>query len=174
MTIYDPRSNGWLPGPRKPTAVSNVAAIFLNDRIYVPGGTTASGGATNVLNAGTFDRDVEARGSLPISTAYGLAALGDKIYLFGGWDGKRHRAETYVYDSAKDAWAAAAPMPDPRAFMGAAAAKDSIYVVGGYDGKREVASVLRYDPAGKGAAAGPWSFRAPLSRPRRIGRDGDG
>ena len=168
VTIYDPRSNGWLPGPRKPTAVSNVAAIFLNDRIYVPGGTTASGGATNVFER--YDPSTEtweARASLPISlTAYGLAALGDKIYLFGGWDGKRYRAETYVYDPAKDAWAGAAPMPDPRAFMGAAAAKDSIYVVGGYDGKREVASVLRYDPAGEGAAAGPWSFRAPLSQPR--------
>jgi DNA-binding CsgD family transcriptional regulator len=168
LTIYDPRSNGWLPGPRKPTAVSNAAAVFLNDRVYVPGGTTASGGATNVLER--YDPSTamwEARASLPISlTAYGLAALGDKIYLFGGWDGKRYRAETYVYDPAKDAWATAAPMPDPRAFMGAAAAKDSIYVVGGYDGKREVASVLRYDPAGEGVAAGPWSSRAPLSRPR--------
>ena len=168
MTLYDPRSNGWLPGADKPTAVSNVAAVFLNDRIYVPGGTTASGGVTNVLER--YDPSTEkweARASLPISlTAYGLAALGDKIYLFGGWDGKRYRAETYVYDPARDAWATAAPMPEPRAFMGAAAAKDSIYVVGGHDGKRELASVLRYDPADEGTEVGPWSSRAPLSRPR--------
>ena len=168
MTIYDPRSNGWLPGPSKPTAVSNAAAVFLNDGIYVPGGTTASGGVTNVLER--FDPEAEtweARASLPISlTAYGLAAVGEKIYLFGGWDGKRYRAETYVYDPAKDAWSPAAAMPEPRAFMGAAAAKESIYVVGGHDGKRELASVLRYDPAGEGTKAGPWSSRAPLSRPR--------
>jgi DNA-binding CsgD family transcriptional regulator/N-acetylneuraminic acid mutarotase len=168
MTLYDPRSNGWLPGADKPTAVSNVAAVFLNDRIYVPGGTTASGGVTNVLER--YDPSTEkweVRASLPISlTAYGLAALGDKIYLFGGWDGKRYRAETYVYDPARDAWATAAPMPEPRAFMGAAAAKDSIYVVGGHDGKRELASVLRYDPADEGTEVGPWSSRAPLSRPR--------
>ena len=168
LTFYDPQSNGWLPGPRKPTAVSNVAAIFLNDRIYVPGGTTAAGGVTNVLEV--YDSKTatwEARAMLPVPiTAYGLAALGGKIYLFGGWDGKSARAETYVYDPAKDAWAAASPMPEPRAFMGAGAVLDSIYVVGGYDGKQELASVLRYDPAGEGTVAGPWSPRASMNQPR--------
>ena len=168
VTVYDPSSNGWLPGARKPTAVSNMAAVYLNDRIYVPGGTTAMGGVSNVFER--YDPGTEtweARASLPVPlTAYGLAALGGKIYLFGGWDGTRYRAETYVYDPAADAWATAAPMPGPRAFMGAAAAKDSAYVVGGYDGKRELASVLRYDPAGEGTQAGPWSSRAPLSQPR--------
>ena len=168
MTIYDPQSNGWLPGPRKPTAVSNVAAVTLNDRIYVPGGTTAAGGVTNIVEV--YDPKTatwEARASLPAPvTAYGLAALGGKIYLFGGWDGKSYRAETYVYDSAKDAWATASPMPEPRAFMGAGATKDSIYVVGGYDGEQELASVLRYDPAGEGTTAGPWSPRASMNQPR--------
>ena len=90
VTVYDPSSNGWLPGARKPTAVSNVAAVYLNDRIYVPGGTTATGGVTNVLEV--YDPRTEtweARASLPVPlTAYGLAALGGKIYLFGGWDGE--------------------------------------------------------------------------------------
>ena len=109
----------------------------------------------------------EARASLPAPvTAYGLAALGGKIYLFGGWDGKSYRAETYVYDPAKDVWTAASPMPEERAFMGAGATKDSIYAMGGYNGKQELASVLRYDPAGEGTAAGPWSPRAPMDQPR--------
>ena len=168
VTIYDPRSNGWLPGPRKPTAVSNAAAVFLNDRIYVPGGTTASGGVTNALEL--YDPNTqtwEARSSLPVPiTAYGLAALGGKLYLFGGWDGERFRADTYVYDPVQDAWTTGSPMPEPRAFMGAAAANDGLYVVGGYNGQQELASVLRYDPAGEGTKAGPWSSRAPLSRPR--------
>lgn len=37
LDIYDPRSNGWLPGPDKPTAVANICAALLGDRIYVPG-----------------------------------------------------------------------------------------------------------------------------------------
>jgi DNA-binding CsgD family transcriptional regulator len=168
MTVYDPQSNGWLPGPRKPTAVANVAAVYLNDRIYVPGGTTATGGVTNVFEV--YDPKTatwEARALLPVPiAAYGLAALGGKIYLFGGWDGKSYRAETYVYDPAKDAWAVGSPMPKPRAFMGAGATQDSMYVVGGYDGKQELASVLRYDPAGEDTKAGPWSARASMSQPR--------
>jgi DNA-binding CsgD family transcriptional regulator len=168
MTVYDPRSNGWLPGPSKPTAVSNVAAVTLNDRIYVPGGTTVAGGVTDVLEVydlgtGTW----EARTPLPAPlAAYGLAALGGKLYLFGGWDGERFRAETYIYDPAQDAWSAGIPMPEPRAFMGAGAEKDAIYLVGGFDGKRELASVLRYEPAGEGTAAGPWSARAPMNQAR--------
>lgn len=168
VTIYDPLSNGWLSGPRKPTAVANVAAVYLNARIYVPGGTTAAGGVTNVLEV--YDPKTttwEARASLPAPiTAYGLATLADKIYLFGGWDGERYRAEAYVYDPAKDAWASVSPLPAPRAFMGAGASKDSIYVVGGYDGKQELASVLRYDPAGEGTSAGPWSTRAAMHQQR--------
>ena len=157
VTIYDPRSNGWLPGARKPTAVSNAAAVFLNDRIYVPGGTTAQV-APPTCSKSTIPAPRRGRRAprcpSPLA-AYGLAALGDKLYLFGGWDGKRYRAETYVYDPATDAWAAAAPMPDRGLSWGPAAAKDSIYVVGGYDGKRELASVLRYDPAAKARRPGP-------------------
>jgi len=168
VTVYDPLSNGWLAGPRKPTAVSNVAAVYLNDRIYVPGGTTAAGGVTNVLEV--YDPKTatwEARAPLPAPiAAYGLATLADKLYLFGGWDGESYRAEAYVYDPAEDAWAAVSSLPEPRAFMGAGASKDSIYVVGGYDGKQELASVLRYDPAGEGSAAGPWTTRAPMHQPR--------
>ena len=51
VVIYDPRNNGWLPGSSKPTAVANVMAAYLNDRIYVPGGSTATGGVTNVLGS---------------------------------------------------------------------------------------------------------------------------
>ena len=133
-------SNGWLPGARKPTAVSNVAAVYLNDRIYVPGGTTASGGVTNVLEL--YDprrkRGRRAR-SLPVPlAAYGLAALGGKIYLFGGWDGKTYRAETYVYDPADGCVGYRSPHAGAAGFHGGGRGDDGIYVVGGYDGKREL------------------------------------
>ena len=116
VTVYDPQSNGWLAGERKPTAVSNVAAVYLNDHIYVPGGTTASGSVTDVLEV--YDPQTAtwtARASLPAPVAaYGLAALGGKLYLFGGWDGKTYRAETYVYDPATDAWTEGTAMSAPR------------------------------------------------------------
>lgn len=168
MTLFAPQNNGWLPGPSKPTAVSNVTAAYLNDRIYVPGGTTAAGGVTNVLEV--YDPKTEtweARASLPDPVAaYGLTVLGGKLYLFGGWDGKTYRAETYVYNPAADAWSAATPMPAPRAFLAAATSADGIYAIGGYDGKQELDTVAFYDPAGEGTQAGPWSARAPMSQRR--------
>jgi DNA-binding CsgD family transcriptional regulator len=168
MTIYDPQSNGWLAGTRKPTAVSNVAAVYLNDRIYVPGGTTASGRATNVLEV--YDPKTatwSAHAQLPAPVAaYGLAVLDGKVYLFGGWDGVSYRVETYIYDPATDAWTVGAPMSTPRAFLAASALGDGIYVVGGYDGVNELDIVERYRPADEGTAAGPWVPRASLNQPR--------
>jgi DNA-binding CsgD family transcriptional regulator len=168
VVIYDPRNNGWLPGSRKPTPVSNVAAAYLNDRIYVPGGSTATGGVTNVTEVYDPKADTwEARASLPVPlAAYGLAALKGKLYLFGGWDGEAYRSETYVYDPATDAWTTATPMPSPRAFLAAGAVGEGIYVVGGYDGQRELDTVAFYEPAAEGAEGGPWSTRAPLNQPR--------
>ena len=139
VVMYDPRNNGWLPGASKPTAVANVAAAYLSDRIYVPGGSTATGGVTNVLEVYDPRTDTwEGHASLPAPVAaYGLAALGGKLYLFGGWDGEAYRSETYVYEPVTDAWQAATPMPSSRAFAAASALGDGIYVVGGYDGKQE-------------------------------------
>ena len=168
VEIYDPASNGWLRGPTKPTPVSNVAAVVLDGRVYVPGGTTVTGRVTNVLEvyepgAGAW----EARAPLPAAvTGYALAALKGKMYLFGGWDGVAYRAETYVYDPASDRWSQATPMPSARAFAAASALGDVIYVAGGYDGERELDTLEAYDPAGEGAAAGPWSARSPMSEAR--------
>jgi DNA-binding CsgD family transcriptional regulator len=168
LEIYDPDSNGWLPGPAKPTPVSNVAGVLLDGRLYVPGGTTQAGGVTNVLEvyepaAGGW----EARSPLPVPlTGYALAALDGKMYLFGGWDGNAYRAETYVYDAASDRWSQASSMPAARGFAAASALEDVIYVVGGYDGQRELDSVEAYDPATEGTPTGPWSVRASMSEAR--------
>lgn len=168
VAIYDPVSNGWLPGPDKPTPVSNIAAIYLDGRIYVPGGSTAVGGVTDVLEV--YDPQAaawEARARLPAPVAgYSLAALNGRLHLFGGWDGQAYRSEAYVYDPAADRWGATRPMPAPRAFSAAGTLDGRIYVVGGYDGRRELASVAVYDPAAEGTPAGPWTAKAALSQPR--------
>ncbi len=98
--------------------------------------------------------------------AYALATFDSRLYLFGGWDGQRYRAETFIYDPASDRWTAGSPLPAPRAFMAAATLKDAIYVVGGYDSRRELASVTAYSPGNEGAPSGPWAEKAPLSQPR--------
>ncbi len=168
VAIYDPPTNSWSAGTRKPTAVANVAAASLGGRIFVPGGTTATGGVTNALEV--YDHATatwEARAPLPTPTAaYALACLGGKLYLFGGWDGQAYRRDVLIYDPETDSWAAATPMPEPRGFLAAGVLEGLIYVVGGYNGAQELDTVSVYDPAGEGTAAGPWSERTPLSQPR--------
>ncbi len=168
LDIFDPQSNGWLSGPDKPTAVANVAAALVGDHIYVPGGSTATGGVTNLLEAYDLQAAAwEARAPLPAPIAgYGLTAFEGKLYLFGGWDGERYRAEAYVYDPVGDSWTDLTPLPSPRAFLAAGAVEKTLYVAGGHDGRRELAAVLAYDPAGEGAAAGPWTERSPMGQPR--------
>lgn len=168
VAIYDPATDAWTAGPRKPTATSNIAGAWLARRIYVPGGTVAGGGVTNVLEAYDPAAAVwEARASLPTPlTAYGLAVLGEKLYLFGGWDGKAYRREVYIYDPVADRWEPGTPMAGPRAFLSASALEGVILVVGGFDGEQELATVEAYDPAAEGSEAGPWSVRSPLNQAR--------
>lgn len=168
VAVYDPASNGWLPGPRKPTPVANVAAVAVNGRIYVPGGSTATGGITNLLEVYDVRTGVwQPAAQLPRPVAgYALAAVDGKVYLFGGWDGQQYRAETYIYDPAAEAWTEGVALPTPRAFAAAAALDKRIFVVGGFDGQAEVSEVLAYNTAADPAAATPWSLRNPLSQPR--------
>jgi len=168
VTIYDPRSNGWQAAAGKPTAVANAAALWLDDRVIVPGGTLANGAATNAVEVYDPQADTwSARAPLPFPlAAYGAAALGGKLYLFGGWDGAQNRADTLIYDPASDSWVSGTALAEPRAFLAASALNGIIYVAGGFDGEREAAAVAAYDPAGEGRAAGPWTPRAPLSQPR--------
>jgi DNA-binding CsgD family transcriptional regulator len=168
VEFYDPASNGWLGGPAKPTPVSNVAAVLLDGRVYVPGGTTATGGVTNVLEV--YDpagRAWEARSPLPVPVAgYALAALQGRIFLFGGWDGASYRSETYVYDPPSDRWSQVTPMPTARAFSAASVLGEVIYVVGGRNDQGELNTVEAYDPTGEGAATGPWTARPPMDAAR--------
>jgi DNA-binding CsgD family transcriptional regulator len=168
VTVYNPQSNDWLGGARKPTAVANVSAAVLNGLIYVPGGTISDGQATAALEVYNPISDTwQSRAPLPAPVAaYGLAALNGRLYLFGGWDGTRYVATTYVYDPATDKWRAGTPLPAPRAFLAAYALEQQIYVAGGYDGHVESNSVLAYDPNGEGTSAGPWAVRATLNQGR--------
>lgn len=168
VMIYEPRSNSWQAGAAKPTPVSNMAAVWLAGRIYVPGGITATGAPTNLLEVYDPQADAwETGAELPFPlAAYGLAALNGKLYLFGGWDGASYRGDTLIYDPERASWSVGAPLTEPRGFLAASALDGLVYVVGGFDGTQEFTAVSAYDPAGEDTADGPWSARAALSQAR--------
>ncbi len=107
-----------------------------------------------------------------------LASLGDKMYLFGGFEAPRAGppgwspvANSWEYDPANDSWKALAPLPAPRGGAAAAVANGKIYVVGGAAAvpgakdpairprqpQRSLATVEEYDPR-----TDRWRSRAPM------------
>jgi N-acetylneuraminic acid mutarotase len=82
---------------------------------------------------------------VPLS-AYALATLEGKLYLFGGWDGNRYVNTVYQYDPGQGEWVAQTPMPTVRGFAGAAVAGSKIYVIGGYDGEKALDVNEVYSP----------------------------
>lgn len=168
VTVYDPKTNGWLPAASKPTAVANVAAGVIGGALYAPGGSTAGGGVTDVLEIYDPAADRWSTGpALPRPlTAYALAVWGDKLYVFGGWDGAAYRQETLIFDPQTGAWQTGPALPGPRAFAGAATLKDVIYVAGGVAGNGDLAELLAFDPRGDPAKAVAWTVKAPMQQAR--------
>jgi len=168
VEVYDPESNGWLPLASKPTAVSNVGAVMVDDLVFVPGGYTADGKTTDVLEAYDLQRDTwTSRAPLPQPLcAYAIAAASGRIYLMGGWDGLGYVASVYIYDPQADGWVTGTSMDKPRGFAAAVAIEDTIYVAGGYDGTREYAQLDAYHPAAEDEGANPWTRRSDMASPR--------
>ena len=65
----------------------------------------------------------------------GAAAAGDKIYVIGGYDGKKALALNEVFspftDNPQDSWSEAERLPETRYAFGVASVADTIYVIGG-------------------------------------------
>ena len=152
VEVFLPATNDWVRGADKPIPVANVGAVALGGKIYVPGGSLTSGSPSDQLeiydpHAGELGTWTTGK-SLPQGVyGYAIATHKDKLYLFGGWDGRSNVADSYVYDPEQDVWSPLSPMPTSRAFSGAGEVDDLIYVVGGYDGKHELDTCEVYDPA---------------------------
>lgn len=94
----------------------------------------------------------------------GVAVIRNKLYAFGGYNGKDRLASVEVYDAVLKEWSMVAPMQCKRSALGATALGDSIYVCGGYDGVTSLNSVERYHPS-----TNTWQFLAPMNKSRSAG-----
>jgi DNA-binding CsgD family transcriptional regulator/N-acetylneuraminic acid mutarotase len=146
---YDPAMDLWTPvTASKPTRVSNISAASIGEWIYVPGGWTAEGQPTAVVEAYNLtDETWREFSSLPRPlSGYALVVLEERVYVFGGKDDRGYTSTTFVYDPEENEWQEGKPMPTRRAFAAAAALGSHIYVIGGYDGQRELSACEVYYP----------------------------
>jgi DNA-binding CsgD family transcriptional regulator/N-acetylneuraminic acid mutarotase len=168
----DPLTDGWVRLQDKPTAVADAEAAVVGGLIYVPGGRLAHGGTTDVLEV--FDPSAESwRRAAPVPrpvSGYGLTAFEGRLYLIGGWDGRKALASCYSYDPDSDRWTELPPLPSRRAFAGVAVASGVLYAVGGRDGDQLLDSSVEL-PLGVSATTRhiEWQAGPSLAEPRSGG-----
>lgn len=165
---YDASQGIWTNLSQKPTPVTDVRAVVLGGKLYVPGGRRSDNPSDVTAIVERYDPNTESWETLrelpQPRSGYALAALEGKLYLFGGWDGATYRSEVFEYDPERDSWRERTPMPTARAFADAGVVEGSIYVLGGENQSGPLANNEVYTPAQEGAQ--PWERRAPLPQPR--------
>ncbi len=151
-------SGSWMEGAKMPTNRSEMAAVMLNGRIYVPGGF----GGQKMLEV--YDPEADSWSPLaemPEGRHHLMAAgYNGRLYVFGGASSGGWVATdtTWLYDPITEIWSELAPMPEKRLAGAAVTLGDYIYVMGGTGGSQ---ALLRYDPA-----ENSWSRLAPHLEPR--------
>ncbi|MEM8535540.1 MAG: kelch repeat-containing protein [Chloroflexota bacterium] len=164
---YNIGSDTWSQVAAKPTPVSDVHAVVLGNRIYVPGGQLEDGTISNIFEAYNPQSDTwMTLASLPEPrSGYALSAVEGKLYLFGGWDGENYYANVWEYDPDDDEWTEKASMPTARAFASAGTVQRRIFVVGGENENGELTVNERYTPANDQEGSNPWSTSLRLPEP---------
>ena len=150
VLIYDLKSNVWTLAPTpKPTAVGIASAAGIGPRVYVSGGMLSNDTPTNhfeVLDTATGMWTTLAALPLPLA-GHASAALGDRVYVFGGYSPAGLNEYTYEYDPNANAWQRRAALPTPRGLAAAAALGNRIYVVGGQTDGQERSDCEAFAPA---------------------------
>ncbi len=132
---------GHLPQPR-----ADLAALTIGSSAYLVGGYDGTNAALAVLatSDGVQFRTVA---QLPVGVRYpALAALGDKMFVFGGELNGSESTAVQEIDVRAGSARVIGELPSPRAEASAVHIGGSIYVVGGLAGGSASSDVLRFDP----------------------------
>ena len=161
---YDPQTDTWNQLQDKPTAVSDVSAVVLGEKLYLPGGKLADGSSTNLLEVYDPRKDTwEHKANMPQAiSAYALAAYEGQMYLFGGWDGEKVVDTVFRYDPLGNSWYQVSSMPTARASSGAEEVDGKIYIIGGWDGEKALGVTEIYNPSREGEEETAWSKAKPI------------
>ena len=168
----------WTTSTPLTVARSEVSVAAAGATIYVVGGYAAAGPHPGALDStGRVDVDeplVQAydtatrrwsdRAPLPRGLNHiGVAALGGKLYAFGGFERQNRGAvaDANVYDPATDRWTALPPVPAARGSIAIAALDGKLHLVGG----RDAHSVGTHD------VFDPVTNRYASAAPLPVGRD---
>lgn len=170
VDCFHPMSGTWSTARDIPEGVHHPGVASHDGILYLAGGYTEAGGATDALWVYDPKTDTwEERAPMPTARgALGLAGFDGKLYAVGGATDRLGGLVTgvvEVYDPAADTWESVAMMPTPREHLAVAAGEDRIFAVGGRANGDEVdalaAAAEAYDPV-----SDRWETLPPLPTPR--------
>ncbi|PAA59644.1 hypothetical protein BOX15_Mlig018832g2 [Macrostomum lignano] len=78
----------------------------------------------------------------------GAAAIGERVFVAGGFDGQRYHDTAELYDPDVDQWTLIGRMCHPRSGVALVAIGDAVYAVGGNDGEKRLRSIEKYRLSG--------------------------
>ncbi|HIA70698.1 TPA: hypothetical protein EYN98_32555 [Candidatus Poribacteria bacterium] len=102
----------------------------------------------------------------PMPTSrHGLATvvIGNKLYVIGGFNGRRQVATLELYNPATDTWEKAASMDQARQYLSAEVVNGKIYAIGGYGRTSYLSTTEAYDPV-----TDTWQTMAPMPTSRHV------
>ena len=85
----------------------------------------------------------------------GVAALGGKLYVAGGYDGTSFLRSVECFDPITNRWCQLAQMNVKRSRVSLVTNGGRLYAIGGYDGFSNLKSMEIYDPETKIWVTGP-------------------
>jgi N-acetylneuraminic acid mutarotase len=168
VEAYDPGANTWRAIAPLPVAMHHANAAAVDGQIYVTGFLTGGGFTANGA-VYAYDPGTDAwtpKTSMPSGTqrgASGVAVVGTKIYVAGGYRAGAAVADFSAYDTATDTWETLPAVPSPRDHLVAGAIDGVVYVAGGRNGTiaGHIPDLDAYDPI-----AATWSPRPPMPTSR--------
>ena len=147
--VYDPAEDEWTQLAPMPTAREHLAAVVVGSEIYVIGGRAPNGAGINNLNVVEVytpaSNSWRTRASVPAPVSgHAAAAMGGRIYLFGGEHASGVFRDTREYDPVDNEWRSVASLPTGRTGLGAAAVGGAVHVLGGAGAAGTGAEHLRF------------------------------
>ena len=143
----------WIQKADMPTPRWSHTSAAVNGKIYVIGGAPSEPDESVLSVLEEYDPVTETwtrKADMPTARGWispSSAVVDGKIYVIGGWDGRRSTSIVEEYDPATDTWTRKADMPTGRDSTATVALDGKIYVIGGAVGGYLGRTIVeQYDP----------------------------
>ena len=153
-----PMPNGaWTSLTPMPEHRTGVGAAALDGVVYVAGGIARQGAARDIFAYDPRTDQWRTVGRLRHLTAQpGVAALGGRLYVVGGWDEQAALpGDLQIFDPATGRVEVGPPMPTPRGGLAVTVLHGRLHAIGGDNDTMGVEAHEVFDPS-----TGAWSSRA--------------